>query len=78
MNLNEPNTKTNIKEEPPRQNIIAYIFIQNNPVGEEPIISVTFPISLRIFCMALALSHLENQNNQENDEDEDDDDNDDE
>lgn len=45
--------------EQPKQNITAYIGLQNEPLGEEPNISITFRISLRLFCVAFAISRME-------------------
>ena len=42
-----------------RQTLTAYIGLQNEPLGDEPNISVSFGISLRVFCIAFALSQIE-------------------
>ncbi len=49
--------------EQPKQTITAYIGIQNEPLGAEPNISISFPISLRLFCVAFAISRLEQDKN---------------
>lgn len=36
-----------------------YIGIQNEPLGQEPNVSMTFGISLRVFTIAFTLSRLE-------------------
>lgn len=41
------------------QLFLTYIGISNNPVGDEANVSVEFPVSLRVFCIAFALSQLE-------------------
>jgi len=56
----------NNEQQQPVQNIAAYIFVQNVPVGDEPVISLTFPISIRLFCVTLAFSRLEKQKEQKN------------
>jgi hypothetical protein len=45
--------------ERPTQNITAYIGLQNEPLGDEPNISISFAISLRLFCVFFAISRLE-------------------
>ncbi len=49
------------KEVQPNQRIAAYIGLQNEPLGDEPNISVSFPISLRLFCVVFALSRIRKQ-----------------
>ena len=44
-----------------RETITAYIGLQNEPLGDEPNISVSFDISLRVFCIAFALSKIEKE-----------------
>ncbi len=39
--------------------LIASISITREPVGDEPFIAISYEISLRVFCIALALSKLE-------------------
>ncbi|MDD5016784.1 MAG: hypothetical protein PHO15_01640 [Eubacteriales bacterium] len=46
-------------EEIEQEGCIAYIGISNDPDEEAPTVCVEFPISLRIFCIAFALSRLE-------------------
>ncbi len=48
------------KDEKPKQQITAYIGLQNEPFGDEPNISISFAISLRLFCIAFAISRMEN------------------
>lgn len=49
----------NKKKEQQTQVITAYIGLQNEPLGDEPNISITFPISLRLFFAAFAISRME-------------------
>lgn len=51
------------KEGQPTRKITAYIGLQNEPLGEEPNISITFQISLRLFCAAFAISRMEKDKN---------------
>jgi len=53
------------KEEQPTQEITAYIGLQNEPLGDEPNISISFPISLRLFCVVFAISRIEKQQEEE-------------
>ena len=39
--------------------LVAYVGVQNQTEGEQPQVSIQFPISLRVFCIAFALSKLE-------------------
>lgn len=39
--------------------LVASISITREPVGEEPYIAISYRISLRVFCIAYALSKLE-------------------
>ena len=52
-----------VKEEQPKQTITAYIGLQNEPLGAEPNISISFQISLRLFCVAFAISRMEKDSN---------------
>ena len=65
----------NDEERQSKETITAYIGLQNEPLGGEPNISVSFDISLRVFCIAFALSRMEKerqmQDMDEDDEDED-------
>jgi hypothetical protein len=54
------------KQEQPKQTITAYIGLQNEPLGEEPNISISFQISLRLFCVAFAISRMEKDNDDYN------------
>lgn len=47
------------KQDERKQVITAYIGLQNEPLGEEPNISITFAISMRLFCVAFAISRME-------------------
>ncbi len=51
----------NDEESQRRETITAYIGLQNEPLGDEPNISVSFDISLRVFCIAFALSKIEKE-----------------
>jgi|GEM_PF-3195878 len=53
------------KEEQQTQKITAYIGLQNEPLGDEPNISISFPISLRLFCVVFAISRIERQQKEE-------------
>jgi hypothetical protein len=41
--------------------ITAFIGLQNEPLGGEPLMSVSFGISYRVFCIAFALSRIEKE-----------------
>ncbi len=56
---------TEIKKEQPKQTITAYIGLQNEPLGAEPNISISFEISLRLFCVAFAISRMEKDSNEQ-------------
>ena len=51
--------KKKIKQ--PQQKITAYIGLQNEPLGEEPNISISFQISLKLFCIVFAISRMEKE-----------------
>lgn len=57
-NNSEKNTSVK-KDKQPQKDITAYIGLQNQPLGGEPNISVSFRISLRLFCVAFAISRME-------------------
>ena len=65
----------NDEENQSRETITAYIGLQNEPLGDEPNISISFGISLRVFCIAFALSKIEKDRQMKdidlNDEDDD-------
>jgi len=42
-----------------KEKLTAYIGLQSEPLGEEPLFSMSFGISLRVFCIALALKEKE-------------------
>lgn len=44
--------------------LMTYVGIQNQPEGDQPQVSVQFPVSLRVFCIAFALSKLECKNDE--------------
>lgn len=46
------------------QTITAYIGLQNEPLGDEPNISISFAISLRLFCAAFAISRIEKEDSE--------------
>lgn len=47
------------KQKQQQQKITAYIGLQNEPLGEEPNISISFQISMQLFCVAFAISRME-------------------
>ncbi len=53
------------QDEEQRQVITAFIGLQNEPLGAEPNISISFEISLRLFCVAFAISRMEKDRNDE-------------
>ncbi len=42
-----------------KNELTAYIGLQSAPLGDEPLFSMSFGISLRVFCIALALKEKE-------------------
>ena len=44
---------------PNKKKLTAYIGLQSEPLGGEPLFSMSFGISLRVFCIALALKEKE-------------------
>ncbi len=59
MERNDENNNIEKKAERPQQKITAFIGLQNEPLGEEPNISISFAISMRLFCVAFAISRME-------------------
>lgn len=55
-----------------RKKLTFYIGLQNEPLGDEPNVSISFDISLRVFCIAFALSEKEKGWKVWNDQEEDD------
>ena len=57
-------TVLNKEERLQPEDLTAYNGLQNEPLGQEPSICISFPISLRIFCIAFALSQKETEKGQ--------------
>ncbi len=65
MKREEEDDEIIIKKITEKQKLSAYIGLQNVPLREDdPRISIRFPISLRLFCAAFAVSRMEKNKNE--------------